>query len=75
MPRQGSYPTSGWLAGEVVSETIRLLLFDVLAGDYRLAVGLYDAITSDRLATVDPNGVPLPDIRLILPDEIKVSGK
>jgi len=75
MPRQGSYPTSGWLAGEVVSDTVRLSLSDVPPGDYRLAAGLYQVATRDRLPAVGPDGVPLPDGRLILPDEIEVSGE
>ena len=75
MPRQGSYPTSGWLPGEVISDTLRLSLSDVAPGDYRLAVGLYDVTTSARLTVTSPDGVVLPDQRLILPDEIEVSGE
>jgi hypothetical protein len=75
MPRQGTYPTSGWLAGEVVSDTISLSLDDVPPGEYRLAVGLYEVTTGDRLPVTAPDGTPLPDGRLVLPDEIKVSGE
>jgi hypothetical protein len=75
MPRQGSYPTSGWLSGEVVSDTIGLSLQDLSPGTYQLAVGLYDVTTGDRLAATTPDGVPIPDDRLILPNEIKVSGE
>jgi hypothetical protein len=75
MPRQGRYPTSGWLPGEVISDTLRLSLSDVASGDYRLAVGLYDVTTGDRLTVTGPDGVVLPDQRLILPDEIEVSGE
>jgi hypothetical protein len=71
MPRQGRYPTSGWLAGEVVSDTIQLSLDDVPPGDYRLAVGLYVVATSTRLPIVAPSGVPLRDGRLVLPEEIE----
>jgi hypothetical protein len=75
MPRQGSYPTSGWLSGEVVSDTIGLPLQDLSPGTYQLAVGLYDVTTGDRLAATTSDGVPIPDDRLILPNEIKVSGE
>jgi hypothetical protein len=72
MPRQGSYPTSSWLGSEVVSDTIRLSLADVPPGTYRLALGLYDATTMDRLVVIGPDGLPLPDGRLILPGEVEV---
>jgi hypothetical protein len=75
MPRQGSCPTSGWLEGEVVSDTIRLSLADVPPGAYRLAIGLYDAATGDRLAATAADGKSLPDQRMILPDEIIVNGE
>jgi hypothetical protein len=47
----------------------------VASGDYRLAVGLYDVTTGDRLTVTGPDGVVLPDQRLILPNEIEVSGE
>jgi hypothetical protein len=75
MPRQGSYPTSGWLAGEVVSDTIRLSLSKVPPGDYRLAVGLYEVATGDRVPAITSDGMLLPDERLILPEEIAVPGE
>ena len=75
MPRQGSYPTSGWLAGEVLSETVRLSLSDVPPGDYRLALGLYDETSRDRLHVTSPDGISLPDGRLLLPNAVEVPGE
>jgi hypothetical protein len=75
MPRQGSYPTSGWLPGEVVSDTVQLSLDGAPPGSYRLAVGLYVVATSTRLPPIAPDGAPLPDGRLILPEEIEVRGE
>ena len=75
MPLQGSHPTSGWLAGEVVSETLRLDLVDVPPGAYRVAVGLYQASTGVRLSAITPGGDSLPDQRLVLPDELEATGK
>ncbi len=72
MPRSGSYPTSGWLAGEVVSDTVRLSLDAVPEGDYRLALGLFDATTGDRLYAAYSDGESLPDGRLVLPDAVEV---
>ena len=71
MPRRGSYPTSGWLPGEVVSDTVQLSLGDAPPGNYRLAVGLYVVATNTRLPPLAPDGAPLPDGRLVLPEEIK----
>jgi hypothetical protein len=70
MPRQGSYPTSGWLAGEVVSDTKRLSLTGVPPGVYRLAIGLYDVTTGDRLEITASEGMSFSDRRLILPAEV-----
>ncbi len=69
-PRGGAYPTSWWVAGEVISETVTLSLEDVPAGAYRLAVGLYDR-TVTRLPATGPDGQLLPDDRLILPVDIR----
>jgi hypothetical protein len=71
-PRQGSYPTLGWLPGEVISDTVRLSLATVPPGKYRLALGLYDPATSTRLPAIAADGTPLPDQRLVLPEEIGV---
>jgi hypothetical protein len=70
MPRGGAYPTSWWLADEVVSETVTLPLEDVLPGTYRLAVGLYNP--AQRLPASGPDGQRLPGDRAILPVEVRV---
>jgi hypothetical protein len=68
-PRGGSYPTSWWTEGEVVSETVTLPLADVPGGTYRLAVGFYDS-TLARLPAIGPDGQPLSSDRAILPIDI-----
>jgi len=68
MPRGGTYPTSWWQAGEVVSETVTLPLAGVPPGKYRLAAGLYDP--TGRLPAVGADGRRLADDRLVLPVEI-----
>jgi hypothetical protein len=75
MPRRGNYPTSAWLPGEVVSDTIQLDLRAAPAGNYRLAVGLYDAATATRLPATTPDGSPVSDNRLALPDVIEAPDK
>ncbi|MEA3341478.1 MAG: hypothetical protein U9R15_16060, partial [Chloroflexota bacterium] len=69
-PRGGAYPTSRWVEGEVVSETVALPLADAPQGTYRLAVGLYDR-TVTRLPAVGPDGKRLPDDRIILPVSVR----
>jgi hypothetical protein len=72
MPRDGRYPTSRWVEGEVVSDSIVLSLAEVPPGHYRLAVGVYDPETANRLPAVDAAGRPIPDDRVILVEVISV---
>ncbi len=72
MPQEGRYPTSRWAEGEVVSDSITLFLAEVLPGHYRLAVGVYDPATVDRLPAVDAAGLPVRDDRVILAEEIEI---
>ena len=56
-PKSGEYPTSVWDAGEVIADLHTLLLApDLPAGEYRIAVGLYDPETGQRVKRVDGNG-------------------
>jgi hypothetical protein len=49
-PGCGSYPTTQWQAGEVVTEPVHLHVDDKIpAGAYRLFTGMYDADTGERL--------------------------
>ncbi|MBK7219247.1 MAG: glycosyltransferase family 39 protein [Candidatus Promineofilum sp.] len=61
MPRGGAYPTSRWVAGEVVTDTYAIVLpADLAAGEYAVEVGLYRAETGERLpALID--GEPVGD--------------
>lgn len=49
-PAGGTRPTTSWRAGEVVVDAHRLSLSGLPPGRYRLAVGLYDPATGERLA-------------------------
>jgi hypothetical protein len=52
MPRDGAAPTSGWLPGQVVTDTMRLTLQPdaPASADYAYRVGLYDWRTGTRLS-------------------------
>lgn len=53
----GFRPTSGWLPGQSIADNHGLLLpADLPAGDYQLAVGLYDLRTGIRLPVTGPGG-------------------
>lgn len=68
MPREGTYPTTLWAAGEVVSDEATLSLKDVPGGSYRLAVGLYDPRNGERLSVSADSGATISDDRIILTD-------
>ena len=72
MPQGGRYPTSRWAEGEVVSDSVALSLTEAPPGRYRLAVGVYNPGTVDRLPAVDAAGHPVPDDRVILGEEIEI---
>ncbi|MFZ5916016.1 MAG: hypothetical protein ACOYZ7_03710 [Chloroflexota bacterium] len=72
-PVGGAYPTTLWSPETVVVDR-RLVLVDghAPAGQYRLAVGLYDLATLQRLPAFDNIGQPLQDDRLLLDMPLRV---
>ena len=68
-PRGGTHPTSWWVTGEVVSDTIPFSLADLPAGTYQLAVGMYDR-SGQRLAITGRGEIVVSENRLILPTEV-----
>ncbi len=53
-PGGGAYPTTGWLPGEYLADAHTVIIApDAPPGAYRLAVGLYDPGTGERLKTPD----------------------
>ncbi len=51
-PGGGAYPTTGWLKGEYLADT-HTLSIPANSGSLRLAIGLYDPSTGQRLLTAD----------------------
>jgi hypothetical protein len=49
IPRDGRYPTFVWRAGDVIPDTHTLVTDTLPAGPVRLIVGMYDALTLERL--------------------------
>jgi hypothetical protein len=61
-PRGGSYPTSFWDAGEVVTDQHVLQIPENLpSGDHQLLVGMYLLETGDRLTWLAEDGTPRSD--------------
>jgi len=55
MPQQNQYPTSRWLAGEVVIDSYQIQLPpDTPPGSYQLEIGLYIAESGQRLQVQQP---------------------
>ncbi|MFQ6058619.1 MAG: hypothetical protein ACE5MB_07080, partial [Anaerolineae bacterium] len=66
VPVQGTYPTIGWLPGEVVADEYAIPVApDAPPGVYAIEVGMYDAATGARLP-VTINGLRVPDDRVLL---------
>jgi hypothetical protein len=56
-PVNGRYPTHGWLPGQVVEDkTVLALAPDLPNGEYRIAVGMYELETGQRLKVKGKNG-------------------
>ena len=61
-PQDGTYPTSFWDVGEVVTETRTIdIPPDLPTGEYPLVAGLYVLETGRRLPQVSPEGAVLGD--------------
>ena len=68
MPGDGAYPTTGWMAGEVVSDPYAVPIDATLpSGRYAVEVGLYDAATGARVPVVGADGQALGDRVLLTP--------
>ena len=57
VPRDWTYPTNVWHAGEYVSDRLSLPLSGVAPGTYRVEIGVYHPDTGERLAATDADGV------------------
>jgi hypothetical protein len=74
LPVGGTYPTTGWLPGEVIVDPYQIpVRDDAPPGRYQIEVGLYDGATGLRLPVVDPTDQALLGDHLLLPEEVTVS--
>jgi len=62
VPGHGTAPTTGWVVGEVLTDTYSLTVKpETPPGTYYLNVGLYDPVTGARLPAFDAAGNPMGD--------------
>jgi hypothetical protein len=68
IPAGGMFPTSGWVKGQVVADRHPPLRFSGWrsGAGHTLAIGLYDAVTGQRLPAFDASGKSLGD-EVLLP--------
>ena len=69
MPRNNAYPTSRWITGEVITDTMALSLADAPPGSYRVAIGLFDV--AGRLP-ISGSGAEVANQRVVLDEVIEV---
>jgi len=61
-PGNGAFPTTGWLAGEVLTDTYRIASpVDLQPGRYALMLSMYDPVTGARLPVTAVDGNPVGD--------------
>ncbi|MBN1641186.1 MAG: CotH kinase family protein [Anaerolineae bacterium] len=73
MPRENAYPTTAWPVGELVDDPRRVPLSpDAGPGSYRIALGMYDLETRDRLPVTGPDGQPVAGGAIELPATVRV---
>ncbi len=72
LPLDGMYPTSSWLAGQVVEDRHQLFM-EMPIGSYRLAVGMYALDTMERLEVRDVAGTVQPEGQIVLDTPLEVA--
>ena len=73
IPCNWQCPTGEWQPGQTIPDQAAIPLAGLPPGEYRLAIGLYDADTLQRPPAHNPNGDRLPDDYYILPDTFTIS--
>jgi len=74
IPVGGTYPTTGWLPGEVIVDEYEIPVRpDTPLGEYVIKVGMYDAVTGKRLPVFDEEGKRIPQDRVLLNSRVRVA--
>ena len=71
-PGAGAFPTTGWVQGEILSDTYQLELpADLTPGSYRLIVRMYDPTTLAVLPATGADGSPAGDALTLAAVEVR----
>ena len=65
-------PSSEWQADEMISDLIEMPLWNLTPGEYRIAVGLTNPDTSERIPAIDESGQALPENRYLFSETIRI---
>ncbi|MBI5651606.1 MAG: glycosyltransferase family 39 protein [Chloroflexi bacterium] len=58
IPGAGAFPTTSWVKGEYIIDVYDL---PISPGDYKIRIGMYDALTGARVPVLDANNQPIGD--------------
>ncbi|MFP3896235.1 MAG: ArnT family glycosyltransferase [Anaerolineales bacterium] len=73
VPVGGQRPTTGWVADEVIVDPYELSVDeDATPGPHRMAIGMYDSTSGERLPMTEADGRPLQEGRILLEQTIQV---
>ncbi|MFQ6014166.1 MAG: 6-pyruvoyl-tetrahydropterin synthase-related protein [Anaerolineae bacterium] len=76
LPAQGLLPTTAWLPGEVIVDRYTIpVQKNAPVGLYRLAVGMYNPSTMERLSVVDGQGIAQDQDMITLSTSMPVEGE
>ena len=65
MPRQNTYPTTAWQAGQTVDDR-HVVPLDLAPGEYHVALGLYHLASGQRLPVYGLDEEPVADASILL---------
>ena len=71
-PQDGFYLTPYWWPTETVVDQVSISLHEVPAGNYGIAIGVYDSSTVENLPVLTSQGQLIEDGRLILDEMVEV---
>jgi hypothetical protein len=72
VPGDGSFPTNGWLPGEVVADRFAVpWSVEMGTSAQQIEIGVYDPRTLERLPVLDQAGEPI-DTRVLLPAALPI---
>ncbi len=68
-PKDGQYPTSAWLPGEVINDCVSIPIPGDIPSGWKIAIGLYAPDSIQRLPVIDQQRIPLPNNEIVLRPE------